>query len=535
MAEQGFVEGEKVCIRLQAANQEAKNYYEGISAFIVSNPQSAFLTPEHYAIDPSGEAFLFNVQFTEIAQSLAQLLTRKDGNWGFEAVLDLIDSVLGVLNCAETLLPGYFFPIDAVYLTSEGMVKLCPFLDLKETAERHSAIIEIFRQKEEILTRENASLAQEVVEKVKELKYEEVALWLRRVREERKPQLVEKLNKLIEKYPNWQESEVKDLLTLQNLTVKCNFDLKCSLCQDFPAVQRFPCGHFTCIHCHRSDNSCPKCSVPSPRLGQSSALEELKCVECGADLPRTASLLGCNVHGFCNEVCQTKHISHYFPHSSWIPAICLSCNRFEEKVIASDAVPNGLSILKSISDLKEKCRASQGREFEVCVELADSVVELLFMSSKPVYSTAQWPLCLSHRLLSEMCYLLRCCFCQKNVFVHRRNNEEMRKWGDRPFLIKCDFKLHAVCSQACFVKGVCPICSNSRIHDWLLQGKEHPTIEALRRSASVACRHPETRRTMPLYSCSHELCEECIESQQQHFGFVTCRICGSQCDFGPLD
>lgn len=530
MAKQGFVEGKKVSICLQAANQEAKNYYEEMSAFFVSNPLPAFLTPELCAIEPSGEAFLFKAQFTESAQSLSELLTQKDGNWGFEAVLDLIDSVLAVLSSTETILPGYFFPIDAVYWTSEGAVKLCPFLDLKEAAERHSAISDIVRQKEAIWSRENASLAEEIVEKVKELKYEEVTEWLRGIREERKPQLVEKLNKTIEKYPNWQESEVKDLLTMQNLTVKCDFTCKCSLCEDFAAVQRFPCGHFTCTHCQRRSSSCPKCSVLSPRPGKS-ALKELECVECGADLPRTALLSGCNVHGFCSEVCLTKHTSKYFPYSTWIPAICLSCNRFEEMMVASDAVPNGQSILETISELKERCRASQGSEFEVCVVLADSIAELGCITSKPVYSTPQWPLCLSHRLLSETCYLLRCCFCHKNVFVHRRNNEEMRKWGDRPFLIKCDFKLHAVCSKACFSRGVCPICENSRIHDWLLEGKEHPTVEALRRSASVACSHPEFRRTLPLYACSHELCEECIESQQQHYGFVTCHICGSQSEF----
>ena len=530
MAKPGFVEGKKVSIRLHAADLEAKNYYEGLSAYFTSNPSSSFLTPEHCTFDQDGEAFLFNAQFTETAQCLAEMFSPKGGNWGFEAVLDLIDSLLTALSSAEVLVPDYSFPINAVYLTSQGTVKLCPFLDLKETVERHAALRDIFRQKDAVWTGENASLAEEIVKKVKELRYEEVVLWLRGVRKERKPQLVGKLNKSIEKYPNWKESEVKDLLTIQNLTVKCEFDPKCSLCRDLEAVQRFPCGHFACLHCQSTYSSCPKC-----QMSQSSALEELKCMECRGDLPDTALLLACKVHGFCNEVCRTKHISQYFPSSTFDPIICLSCNRLEEKLIARSTESNGQSRLEIISELKERCRASQGSAFEVCVALADAIAELVCVSLVPVYTTAQWPLCLSHRLLLEKCYLLRCCFCEKNVFVHRRNNEEMQKWGDRAFLIKCDFKLHAVCSQACFRKGVCPTCPDSLIKDQLLASKEHPTIEALRRSAGVACRHAEVRRTLPLYACSHELCAECIDTQQHHFGSVICYICGSQSDFHPLD
>lgn len=529
-----FVEMAKVRIQLHVPNLEGKKYYEDLATCEAIQQNPVFLQIEHCSFDPFEEGFLMNVQFKEIAKSLAEIVLGTGETVGFEATLDLIEAVLAALSSVEATLPDYSFPSKAIYQTCEGSIKLCPFLELAEAPARNSALKDISTRKGLKVTSEMRNLAAEIVEKAAEMRYEEVGVWVRMARKKRKPELVENLNNLIEKYPHVKERMVKDLLTMQGLIAHVEFDQNCSICREQSAAFRFPCGHFACIQCQTSNSACPKCPIGRRKPQKAKASEaldpvqELKCMECGNDLPSDPRLFSCKAHGFCSGNCMRTYISKYFPHDSWFP-VCLFCNRYEEAAIAHELIPNGESLVARLADLKKRCLASKGEDFAVCVALADAASELGCMSNSLVQTSPQWPLCLSHLLLLYSCYALRCCYCQNNTFVHKRNANEMGRWGDRPFLIKCDFKLHAVCSNACFRKGACPICPGSRIHDWLLEGKEHKTIEALRRSAGIACFHD--RVTTPLRGCSHELCDECIQNQQQEHGYTCCPICWSQSDF----
>ena len=529
----------KVRIQLHVPNLEGKKYYEDLATCEAIKQNSVFLEIEACTFDPLDEGFLMNAQFKETAKSLAEIAQGTGERVGFEATLDLIEAVLAALSSAEATLADYSFPSQAIYQTREGAIKVCPFLELAESPARNSAITDIFNRKGLKVTGEKRDFATEIIEKVEEMKYEEVEIWLRMARQKRKAQLVEYLNRLVEKYPYVQERAMKDLLTMQGLKVHIEFNQKCSICREQSASFRFPCGHFACALCQVSNSACPKCPIgrrKPPKAKASDSLDpvqELKCMECGNDLPSDPrQLFPCKAHGFCGSDCLHTYISKYFPHDSWLP-VCLFCNRYEEAMIAPELIPNGESLMARLTDLKKRCLASKGEDFAVCVALADAASELRCMRDRLVQTSPQWPLCLSHILLIDSCYALRCCFCQKNTFVHKRRATEMQKWGDRPFLIKCDFKLHAVCSNTCFRKGACPICPGSRIHDWLLEGKEHKTIEALRRSAGIACLHD--RVTTPLRGCSHELCDECIENQQQEYGYICCFICGSRSDFRDVD
>ena len=245
--------------------------------------------------------------------------------------------------------------------------------------------------------------------------------------------------------------------------------------------------------------------------------------------------LDCGEHVFCSSKCYHEYLRETVPPGFEIWPQCLICSK-------------SLTVLAKESRRTEEMRATIARidqeratylriknhtAFSSLFNMINEVEAMLIQDVRPGMKFNE-EICMEDML--NHVHFLECLACQEPTVVHKRQRTEMLTWGDVPFLVKCELKLHAVCSMACLDalrqgRGNCPVCGEFAIDFELAsvsRSLKHPTLEALRRTAGSYCRcRRYDTEYISLPKCAHEVCAQCllthlVDKQEEDY---TCKLC----------
>lgn len=246
--------------------------------------------------------------------------------------------------------------------------------------------------------------------------------------------------------------------------------------------------------------------------------------------------MDCSVHGFCSIDCYKDYIQEMVPSGFKNSRNCLECSGGIMELLDKYRVKEDQSreLIERIDSLRDNyLRTREPMSLTMLLNMINQVKGFYLQN----LTDTSLPESLSFQQLHHPVYFLACCACRQRAYVHKRSKAEMLTWAGLPFLIKCEFNLHGVCSENCLEilreqsSGRCPVCLNSAINFAIAaapRNKTHPTLEALRRTAGVIehCQHVNSQ-FVALPGCAHEACTECMSLKlgRQESDSFTCPVC----------
>lgn len=243
------------------------------------------------------------------------------------------------------------------------------------------------------------------------------------------------------------------------------------------------------------------------------------CLGCGQQSTgHPLCLYLCEKHCICRFQC-FREILIDEDRRMLLGCFCPSCMEYEAKL---DKTNTHRPLYEKIEELKGQFMR---RETDSLVELVALLEQYRVSCLHGLEEGQSWPLCVQPRDLSYSVLLLACCQCKQNTLVPKWRPSLMPLWPEAPFLLQCQWKVHAVCSQACFLQiaSLCPVCPGAA-----LVSRGRSTLEIVRRIPAIECKHNGFHEeTLPYMHCSHESCKECLFANldSRHIDTYECQVC----------
>ena len=255
-----------------------------------------------------------------------------------------------------------------------------------------------------------------------------------------------------------------------------------------------------------------------------------KCLLCGGIPQSDLLVLNCGEHMFCSTGCYKHYCISSIPEGVDIGNRCLFCSHTLMKLAREKKREE--EIAPMIGKLDQlRANITNQDAFTVFLNNIYQIEEILHQEITKKYT---WPLFLDSEKLCKSVHFLSCLKCKKPAVVHIRKEEEMKRWGEGPFLLKCEVRLHAVCSRTCYqwLRGNCencPYCGNFALDFAAAEATPssgHPSLEAIRRTPCECCHCGLTdQEYIPLPSCAHEVCRQCLILDTTTDQVYACQLC----------
>lgn len=438
-----------------------------------------FLTLKSCSFTPVDSSIRAEIEFNESGQQLTEWLQLKVTSGQEIPQFDLIHLVSELLKCcsdAQKDLQGLEVSPGMIFVLTDRKVRLAPFPVEGEAGRGLRDVLRLIASVKSDY--EMTTLLDELVEKAEVCSYLELGLWFERNHLRISEKTISSLLKEIE--------EKRKLLS-------------CAVCKGSLSSNRedylLDDGRLCCSKdCYdRSDGLEPGEILADYR--------DPTCLGCGRQRMGAIYSFLCEMHCICGYQCSVKVMKDEDKRLLFGKS-CPSCMIYEAKI---DKTNSHRPFYDKIEELKGHfMRGDLDSPIELIVLLEQYRVSCLHSLEEG----APWPLCLQPRDLNYSVMLLRCCVCKENTLVPKWKPELMPFWPDAPFLQQCNWKIHAICSQACFeqLATECPVCPNAT-----LVCKGRSTLEIVRRVPAVECKHVENyEETLPYMHCSHESCKNCL-------------------------
>ena len=246
------------------------------------------------------------------------------------------------------------------------------------------------------------------------------------------------------------------------------------------------------------------------------------CLGCGRESTGSPlCLFLCEKHCICRFQCYGE-IQMDEDKRMLLGKFCPSCMEYEAKI---DKTNTHRRLYDKIEEIKGQFMR---REIDSLVNLLALLEQYRVSCLHGLGEEQAWPFCVQPRDLRYSVLLLACCQCKQNILVPKFRPSLMPLWPEPAFLLQCQWKVHAVCSQACFqqLDSLCPVCPGAA-----LVNKGRSTLEIVRRIPAIECKHDAIiEETLPYLHCSHESCKKCLYANlESHFTETyECQVCYTQ-------
>lgn len=248
------------------------------------------------------------------------------------------------------------------------------------------------------------------------------------------------------------------------------------------------------------------------------------CLECKQ--PRTSADLywsfPCGDHGFCSVSCHSAFHRRIHSSSSWIDIPCLFCTKELTKWIRGDG-DCYQPLLVQLETLQQTLLSCKTEKAAMDLALLRDEIQALIRERKTPQDPR--PLSLSLKKLRDFTWLFTCCVCRKPTIVHRR-------WKRGAFLVRCEFKVHCVCSSDCAgsLNEVCPLCPDAQLYP--ISAPSKATQAVLRTIPASHCLCFESSTFYDLPECCHSVCVQCLGNYiTEDYGddmWYECSICSEK-------
>ena len=250
----------------------------------------------------------------------------------------------------------------------------------------------------------------------------------------------------------------------------------------------------------------------------------LLCLECKRPLDdKLWWRFPCNFHGFCSSKCYMRFRKSYCMEEFSMFGPCLFCTR---ELI--DLIPEGRDcyqpLLEQIEMEQQNVRSHPRPEVVRDLMLLYAETKQLIVERKDPKDTR--PLYLSINQLFSSTWLMTCCVCRHSTAVHHFI-------PSLPCLVRCEYKVHCVCSYECYEKlgSDCPLCSDSKLIP--IEDAEDATLEVLRAIPITFCLCRKSISFCDLLECAHSICVQCLASDltdewRGYDGWYSCPICSTK-------
>jgi hypothetical protein len=265
-------------------------------------------------------------------------------------------------------------------------------------------------------------------------------------------------------------------------------------------------------------------------------MEEMKgnegalCASCGGNVPAEGVILHCRLHGLCSSSCRSAYYrtENITVHQSFDGSLlCYQCLEQYLTEIGPSEAPEVRILQQKLAYFKQPQGYIKGQVCAHCANCAYIDCGYYLTPSIIEYHT----------------YQTYCILCAIPIRISKRLEAEFVLNDDMPFLLRCEFRIHGVCSRICLRRGAsssdvstgmrCPRCPASVITAESLAlalNAANPTIECIRRTPLLhICRSGVP--TFVLNGCCHEMCGGSIDAHVGEDDLVHCPICGNTATF----
>ena len=228
------------------------------------------------------------------------------------------------------------------------------------------------------------------------------------------------------------------------------------------------------------------------------------CLECQQPLSlyqRNTWSFPCKYHYFCSSDCQAQFTSRYTPDYC-IHLPCLFCDReLTCKLKADDE--RYREMLADMKVLQQTVLRSRAKSTAIEFILIWNEINTLITENKSPRDTRPAYLSLKKLGTGSWTWLLVCCVCQMPVSVNLFP-------ASTSFLVRCEFKVHCVCSSACAqqLSSLCPLCPDSQLYP--IATPDIASLAILRAVPATSCLCQQTPAFFDLPECPHSVCIQCL-------------------------
>lgn len=251
------------------------------------------------------------------------------------------------------------------------------------------------------------------------------------------------------------------------------------------------------------------------------------CLECKAPLPEVKDTwvlwyFPCQYHGFCSSECQSFFCGLYVSGGDRFDLPCLFCTREVTSKIRGDGDCYE-PMLAQLEALQQAVLSTKTRKAVSDLKLLrDEIRELILERKAPKDPR---PLYLSLKKLRSHVWLLNCCICQKPTVVYKYSSSAA-------FLVRCEFKIHCVCSPACAknLTKACPLCPDAELTPVSATSEATKAVLSTFPASHCTCREPSAFYELP--NCSHSVCLQCLGNditvEYEYDNMYQCSICSKK-------
>ena len=264
------------------------------------------------------------------------------------------------------------------------------------------------------------------------------------------------------------------------------------------------------------------------------------CLYCGAGRGQLNSHgftmemeMDCKVHFLCSMECY-----HVFEEKSMLGINCWPTCPYCVRHLSDLAQMRNQEYegeLQLVEEKQKQWKELQTREAIMDVMETAIEVKALILQKKKMRDPR--PLYASAKKNYKIPILLACCHCRASICIDSDYISKTKQFRRGAFLIRCELKVHGVCSLACWeaIESAgenCPICPGFALDiesahaDWAVT---HPTAQVLRRLHATFCNCQLSTGFFSLSRCSHEVCREClgrILEETNYSQWYSCFFCG---------
>jgi len=275
------------------------------------------------------------------------------------------------------------------------------------------------------------------------------------------------------------------------------------------------------------------CSEACYNAGNPAFFEEseethgLSCINCRENVPSQGLILHCGQHGLCSTSCSRAYYRTFNleTHRSYDGAyLCYQCLEvYLAELGSGQDLPEIETLKQKLAYFNESKGTIKGEVHTNC----------------PCCTYIDCGYYLSPGIITLRTYQTFCILCDIPIRISKRIEANYVLNEDSPLLVRCEYRLHGICSRNCLRSKVpnsdfpqamsCPRCRSSLIPSeslTLALYSNNPTIEAVRRTPSLhSC--GDQVPTYVLEGCCHEMCGGSIDANVGEDGLVHCSICGN--------
>ena len=267
-----------------------------------------------------------------------------------------------------------------------------------------------------------------------------------------------------------------------------------------------------------------------PIMEEMKGSEGVLCASCGGNVPAEGVILHCRMHGLCSSSCRSAYYrtENMAVHQSFDGALlCYQCLEQYLTEIGPSETPEVRILQQKLAYFKQPQGYIRGQGCPHCTNCAYIDCGYYLTPAIITYHT----------------YQTFCIFCDIPIRINKRLEAEFVLSEDMPFLLRCEFRLHGVCSRICLRRAVsssddstairCPRCPVSVISAetvTMALNTANPTIECIRRTPMLHhC--GDGVSIFVLNGCCHEMCGGSIDAHVGEDDLVHCSICGNTATF----